>query len=193
MQSVHTMLARLHHLSAFDSPAYERDEMEREMEKLRSENQELLHSGIKKNDLMPVVQQLRDQIECGTQRLEGELKDWRAGPVQDNAGGWALRHVLDMILTILHENKSDDIKIGSLKKIREKLNIIRSNLYLQQTYSAVAKRMTRPEHEYIAREEEYAQAASWGPAIALFQSQHPGQEWLPLHTLFRTICDICIL
>jgi hypothetical protein len=141
--------------------------------------------------VLAVVEHLKEQVDCGTKRLEGELKDWRAGPVQDLAGGGALKHALEDIVRVLRASERGDLSAAEVQTISTKLEGIRTNLYLQSTYSAVAKTMTETEGS-IAVGRAYALAASWGPAIALFREKHPDQDWLPLHELFWTICRMLL-
>jgi hypothetical protein len=173
------MLARLHALSAPNEP----DTGEPQIQQVSAPVPPTVLQ------LLPVVQQLKDQVDCGSRRLEGELKDWRTPPVQDMGDGRLLKLALRDIHTILFSIEDDRIRLVPFLKIQKQLQDLRNNLYLQQTYRAVAKNMTKVDHDYNIA--EFPFVASWSPAIVLFHSKHPTQQWQPLSTLFARICQLC--
>jgi hypothetical protein len=67
------------------------------------------------------------------------------------------------ILTNLYNNNTEHIKLVPLGKIRVKLMGLRNNLYLQQTYRAVAKNTTKEDHDYTIA--EFPFVASWAPFL----------------------------
>ena len=179
MQTVHAMLARLHDLSTPNEP----DTGEPQVQQARAPDPPTVL------ELLPVVQQLKDQVDCGSMRLAGELKDWKPPPVQNRGDGRLLSLAIQDIHDILLVIDDDRIRLVPFLKIQNKLQELRNNLYLQQTYTAVAKNMTKVDHDYTIT--EYPFVASWAPAIDLFHAKHPNQKWQPLSTLFATICQLC--
>jgi hypothetical protein len=73
LSNMNSLLAWLHALSAPNKP----DSGEPQIQQASAPEIVL------KKHLLPVVQQLQDQVDCGSRRLEGELKDWRPPPVQN--------------------------------------------------------------------------------------------------------------
>jgi hypothetical protein len=213
-----TMLSRLNHLSAVEDGnrdnlqrAREEHEQEQQLylrqggdhlremaeqirvleEQIRQKDERLRQlnwTGIEKQTLLPLVQQLADQIEYGTRRLAGERADWMPGPVQSSSGD-GLIDILDEILTIIRGNDLPNITAWNMELMKPKLASIRYNIYLDYWYSAEPKTMEKEEHDYSP--EEYPQCADWAPAIALFKIQHPTLRWAQLSSLYRTICEIC--
>jgi hypothetical protein len=164
LSNINSLLARLHDLSTPNEP----DTGEPQIQQARAPDIVLT------KHLLSVVQQMKDQVDCVSKRLEGELKDWRTPPVQDFGAGRELKHALEDILTNLYNNNTEHIKLVPLGKIRVKLMGLQNNPYLQRSYRAVAKNMTKADHDYTIA--EFPFVASWAPAIALFHAQHPTQQ-----------------
>lgn len=197
-ESMSTMLFHLNHLSAFEDAEHMQTWRAREAKELREREERTVvkeqirqrdDSGIEKQTLLPLVQQLAYQLDCGTKRLAGERADWHAGPVQPSAGGDALINILAEILTILRANGLPNITATNMELIKPKLASIRYNIYLDYWYHAASKTMEKSEHDYSL--EDYPKYADWAPAIALFKIEHPTLRWEQLWTLYRNICRIC--